>query len=143
VRRVHLDGCSYHHRPAPLETANDEDITSSDMIILVTFDSKVKQFFIMSICNTFDELMMHHDVCSISFSRKVLNAYGRHGGPNMFDRGPNPTPPHISPQDHHVTFRPRKERIKSNTFWKVGFGLQKSTNMRRSPRPHVDSVWGI
>jgi predicted nucleotidyltransferase len=44
---------------------NDEDITSSDMTILVTFDSKVKQFFIMSICNTFDELMLHHDVCSI------------------------------------------------------------------------------
>jgi hypothetical protein len=50
---------------------NDEDITSSDMTILVTFDSKVKRFFIMSICNTFDELMLHHDVCSISFS-KVL-----------------------------------------------------------------------
>jgi hypothetical protein len=47
---------------------NDEDITSSDMTILVTFDSKVKQLFIMSICNAFDELMVHHDVCSISFS---------------------------------------------------------------------------
>jgi serine acetyltransferase len=28
------------------------------------------------------------------------------------DWGPNPTPPHISPQGHHITFRPRKERDK-------------------------------
>jgi hypothetical protein len=47
----------------------DEDITSSDMTVLVTFDSKVKWFFIMSKCNTFDELMLHHDVCLILFSK--------------------------------------------------------------------------
>jgi hypothetical protein len=50
---------------------HDEDITSPDTTLLVTFDSKVKQFFIMGILNTFDELMLHHDVCSTSFA-KVL-----------------------------------------------------------------------
>jgi hypothetical protein len=38
------------------------------MTILVTFDSKVKRFFIMNICDRFDELMLYHDVCSILFS---------------------------------------------------------------------------
>jgi hypothetical protein len=45
----------------------DEDITSPDMTLLVAFDSKVERFFIRSKFNTFDELMLHHDVCSISF----------------------------------------------------------------------------
>jgi hypothetical protein len=37
------------------------------MTLLVAFDSKVERFFIRSKFNTFDELMLHHDVCSISF----------------------------------------------------------------------------
>jgi hypothetical protein len=48
--------------------SGDEDITSSDTNLVGTFDSKVKRFFIMRICNTSDELKLHHDVCSISFS---------------------------------------------------------------------------
>jgi hypothetical protein len=49
-----------------------EDITSLDMTLFVTFDSEVKRFFIMCIFNTFDQLILHHDVCSISFA-KVLD----------------------------------------------------------------------
>jgi hypothetical protein len=48
---------------------HDEDITSPDTTLLLTFDSKVKRFFIMSILNTFDELMLHHDVCLTSFAK--------------------------------------------------------------------------
>jgi hypothetical protein len=29
-----------------------------------------------------------------------------------YDWGPNPSPPHVFPQGHHVTSRPRKERDK-------------------------------
>jgi predicted DNA-binding protein (UPF0278 family) len=50
------------------EGENDEDITCSDTITLATFDSNVKQFFVMIVYNTFDELMLRHDVCSLSFS---------------------------------------------------------------------------
>ena len=39
---------------------SDEDITCSDITILATFDSQVKQFFIMIVFDTFDELMLHH-----------------------------------------------------------------------------------
>jgi hypothetical protein len=35
---------------------------------LEIFDSKVKQLFVMIVFDTFDELMLHHDVCSLSFS---------------------------------------------------------------------------
>jgi hypothetical protein len=88
------------------------------MTILVTFDSKVKRLFIMSICNTFDKLMLHHDVCSISFSevftwiRESIKCLWKAWRTKYVDCGPNPSTPHISPQGHHVTFHPRKERDK-------------------------------
>jgi hypothetical protein len=97
---------------------NDEDITSLDMTILVTFDSKVKQFFIMSICNTFDELMLHHDVCLISllhvltWMKESIGCLWKIWRTKYVDWGRNPTPPHVSPQGYHVTFHPRKERDK-------------------------------
>jgi hypothetical protein len=97
---------------------DDENIASSDMTILVTSDSKVKWFFIMSICNTFDELMLHHDVCSISFSevltwiKESIECLWKARRTKYVDWGWNPTPPQVSPQDHHVTFHPRKQRDK-------------------------------
>jgi hypothetical protein len=67
------DGCDGHPLgPSRVVScqppAHDQDITSSDMTILVTFDSKVKRFFVMSICNTFDKLILNHNICLISFS---------------------------------------------------------------------------
>jgi hypothetical protein len=47
---------------------NDEDIICSNTTTLASFDSKVKLFFVMIVFDTFDELMVHHDVCSLSFS---------------------------------------------------------------------------
>jgi len=49
------------------EGENDEDITFSDTTTLETLDSKVKSFFIMIVFDTFDELMLRHDVRSLSF----------------------------------------------------------------------------
>jgi hypothetical protein len=82
----------------------------------VTFDSKVKRFFIISVCNTFDEFMLRHDVCSISFSKvltwikKDIECLWKAWRTKYVDWGPNSTPPHDSPQGHHVTFHPSKER---------------------------------
>jgi hypothetical protein len=45
----------------------DEDITCLDTTTLKKIYSKVKPFFIMIIFDTFDELMLRHDVCSLSF----------------------------------------------------------------------------
>jgi hypothetical protein len=72
----------------------------------------------MSICNTFDELMLHHGICSILFSevltwnKESIECLWKAWRTKYVDWGSNPTPPHISPQDHHVTFRPRKKRDK-------------------------------
>ena len=50
------------------EGENDENITGSDMTILMAFSSKVKHFHIRITFDTFDELMLHHKVCSFLFS---------------------------------------------------------------------------
>jgi hypothetical protein len=46
----------------------DENITSSDMTTVMAFKPKVNLSYIMIIFAKFDELMMCHDVCSLSFS---------------------------------------------------------------------------
>jgi hypothetical protein len=45
-----------------LDDTIDEDITCLDTTTLETFYSKVKPFFIMIVFDTFDELMLRHDV---------------------------------------------------------------------------------
>jgi hypothetical protein len=39
-----------------------------DTPLVVAYDSKVKLFFSIIIFNTRDEWMLHHDVCSMSFT---------------------------------------------------------------------------
>jgi hypothetical protein len=46
----------------------DEDITNMDTPIVVAYNSKVKLFFSIIIFNTCDEWMLHHDMCSMSFT---------------------------------------------------------------------------
>jgi hypothetical protein len=90
-------------------------ITCLDITTLETFDSNVKPFIIMIVFYTFDELMLHNDVCSLSFSeihtwiKRVLNTHGRHGGPkkSIGDQAQYSQHP---PPSHHVTFGLRKER---------------------------------
>jgi hypothetical protein len=46
----------------------DEDITNMDTPTVVAYDSKVKLFFSIIIFNTSDEWILHHDMCSLSFT---------------------------------------------------------------------------
>jgi hypothetical protein len=50
------------------EGENDEDITNIDTPLVMAYDSKVKLFFSIIIFNTCDEWMLHHDMCSMSFT---------------------------------------------------------------------------
>ena len=59
---------SYFCLETVLASVHDEDITCLDTTTLATFDSQVKQFFIMIVFDTFDELMLHYDVCLLTFS---------------------------------------------------------------------------
>jgi hypothetical protein len=45
-----------------------ENITNMDTPTVVTYNSKVKLFFSIIICNTCDEWMLHHDMCSMPFT---------------------------------------------------------------------------
>jgi hypothetical protein len=47
---------------------NDEDIIGSKMTMPTTSIPKVQPFYMRLIIDAFDELMLHHDVCSFSFS---------------------------------------------------------------------------
>jgi hypothetical protein len=72
----------------------------------------------MSIFNTYDELMLHHDVYSISFLevltwiKECIECLWKAWRTTYVNWGPNPSPPHVLPQGHHAIFRPRKERDK-------------------------------
>ena len=50
------------------EGENDVNMTCNDRTILIYFDSKVKQSFIVIPLDVFDDLMLHHDVCLLLFS---------------------------------------------------------------------------
>ena len=50
------------------EGENDEDIIGSNMTMPTTSIPKVQPFYMRLIIDAFDELMLHHDVCSFSFS---------------------------------------------------------------------------
>jgi hypothetical protein len=54
------------------EEENDEDITNMDTLTVVAYDSKMKLFLSIIIFNTCDEWTLHHDMCSMSFT-KVLS----------------------------------------------------------------------
>jgi hypothetical protein len=47
---------------------SDEDITNMDTPTVVAYNSKVKLFFSIIIFNTYVEWMLHHDMCSMSFT---------------------------------------------------------------------------
>jgi hypothetical protein len=49
----------------------DEDINNMDTPTVVDYDSKLKLFFNIIIFNTCDEWTLHHDMCSMPFT-KVL-----------------------------------------------------------------------
>jgi hypothetical protein len=66
-----LDYYSGYHQIAIKEEdqeKTDEDITVLDMTTIACFYYKVNRFLIIIVSNTFDELLLHYDVCWLSFS---------------------------------------------------------------------------
>ena len=127
----------------------DEDITSLDMTILMACKQKVNQSYIMIIVATFDELMLRHDVCSLSFSEihTWIKKSARHNMEGMEDQrswlGTKSKCSSGPPPGHHVTLGPKIERDQVQHVLEAGFGLQKSIDLWWTPRSHTDSDWGV
>ena len=87
------------------------------------FDSQVKQSFTMIVFDTFDELMLHHDVCSLSFSeihtwiKKSVKDTWKTQRTKEVDWEPSTSIPNVLHQDTTSLLAQGKEDIKSNTFW--------------------------
>ena len=111
----------------------DEDITSLDMTILMACKEKVNQSYIMIILATFDELMLRHDVCSLSFSEihTWIKKSARHTWKawrnKEVDWGPSPSVPHILHQATTSLWAQRWKEIKSNTFWRLDSDCRKAS----------------
>ena len=79
----------------------DEDIIGSNMTMPTTSIPKVQPFYMRLIIDAFDELMLHHDVCSFSFSELLTWIKGRFDciwkawNVNEVDWGPNPSIPNV------------------------------------------------
>ena len=88
-----------------------------------TFDSQVKQSFTMIVFDTFDELMLHHDVCSLSFSeihtwiKKSVKDTWKAWRTKEVDWGPSTSIPNVLHLDTTSLLAQEKKEIKSNTFW--------------------------
>jgi len=131
------------------EGENDEDITSSDMTILMSHKQKVNQSYVVIIIATFDELLLRRNVCSLSFSeintwiKKSVKHTWKAWRTKEVDWGPNPSVPTSTtrPPRH---FCPKEgKRSNPTRFGKAGFGLQESAELRRPPRAHTDSDWDV
>jgi hypothetical protein len=100
----------------------DEDITWSDITTLATFYSKVKQFFVMIVFDTFDELILRHDMCSLSFLeihtwiKKSIKHTWKVWRTKEVDWGPSPSIPNVLHQATTSLLAQEKKEIKSNTF---------------------------
>jgi hypothetical protein len=95
------------------------------MAMPTTSIPKVQPFYMKLIIDAFDELMMHHDVCSFSFSELLTWIKGRFDciwkawKVNEVDWGPNPSIPNVlCYATTSLWFQGQKES-KSNTFWKL------------------------
>jgi hypothetical protein len=70
-----------------------------DTPTVVAYDSKVKLFFSIIIFNTCDEWMLHHDMCSMSFTEVLtwIKEGVDHGWIMKYlDWGPNTSAPYAS-----------------------------------------------
>jgi hypothetical protein len=92
----------------------DEGITNMDTPTVVACNSKIKLFFSIIIFNTCDEWMLHHDMCSMSYT-EVLTwiKEGVHQAwkgwiMNHLDWGPNTRAPYTFTRSH-VTCGLRKQ----------------------------------
>ena len=110
-------------RNTPKHEFCDENMTGLDTTTLEHFDLKVNSFFAMFALETFDELLLHHDMRSMSFSeiltwikwsaRQRWKAWRT----KEVDWGPIPCIPHVLHQATTSLLAQGKKEIQSNTFW--------------------------
>lgn len=108
------------------EGENDEDFISSDATILTAFEQKVNQFSIRIFFDTFDESILHHKVCSFSFSElltwvkeRVVRTW-KAWRTKEADWGPSPSP--SAPNEPHqatTSLWPKELKLKSNMISKL------------------------
>ena len=103
----------------------------------------------MIIVATFDELMLRHDVCSLSFSEihTWIKKSARHNMEGMEDQrswlGTKSKCSSRPPPGHHVTLGPKMERDQVQHVLEAGLGLQKSIDLWWTPRSHTDLDWAV
>ena len=77
----------------------------------------------MIVFDTFDELMLHHDVCSLSFSeihtwiKKSVKDTWKAWRTKEVDWGPSTSIPNVLHLNTTSLLAQGKKEIKSNTFW--------------------------
>jgi hypothetical protein len=102
---------------------SDEDITVSDMTTIACFYYKVNRFLNIIVSNTFDELLLHYDVCWLSFSeiltwiKKGAQHKWKAWRTTEVDWGPSTSVPHVLHQATTSLLADRWKEIKANTFW--------------------------
>ena len=102
---------------------SDEDIIGSNMTMPTTSILKVQPFYMRLIIDAFDELVLHHKMCIISFSELLTWIKGRFDciwkawKVNEVDWGPNPSIPNVLHLDTTSLLVQGKKEIKSSTFW--------------------------
>jgi hypothetical protein len=116
------------------EGENDEDITGSDITLLTTPKLKVNQLYFNFRFDTFEQLLLHHDLCVFSFSELLtwikgrLDCITKPWKVNEVDWGPTLSIPHVL---HHATtplFVQEKKQSKSNTFWMLDSDCRTTPN---------------
>jgi hypothetical protein len=114
------------------EGENDEDITNSNMTMLMSCEQKVNQSYIMVIVATFDELMLHNDVCLLSFSeihtwiKKNVKHSWKVWRIKEVDWGSSPSVPHVLHQATTSLMARRWKEIRGNTFWALDSDCRKA-----------------
>jgi hypothetical protein len=105
------------------EGENDDDITSTDTTILVPSCPKVNQLYIKIKFDTFEQLMLHYDFCTLSFSelldwiKPCVKITWKTWRTKEIDWGPSPSIPNVFHQAITSLLVQGKKESKSNTFW--------------------------
>jgi hypothetical protein len=123
----------------------DEDITNMDTPTVVAYNSKVKLFFSIIIINTCDEWMLHHDMCSMSFTEAVtwIKEGVDHAWKGFImkhlDWGPNPGAPYAFTRSPRYLWYKETSRPSLIRFGKV------DSDSRNSPHQnhHQDHIWTL
>jgi hypothetical protein len=129
----------------PLQHQSDEDITNMDAPTVVAYNSKVKLFFSIIIFNTCDEWMLHHDMCSMSFTEVLtwIKEGVDHAWKGWIMKhlgwGPNPSAPYASTRSPCYLWYKETRRPSLIQFGKVDSDCRKSSHQNH----HRDHIWTL